>query len=69
MSFCAIFQKGYLQARVDGELIDIEPDLKLDRYKTHDIEIVVQCLIIGEAASEARIQKSLFTALHLGEGL
>ncbi|QCX54223.1 excinuclease ABC subunit UvrA [Elizabethkingia sp. JS20170427COW] len=62
-------KKGYLQARVDGEIIDIEPDLKLDRYKTHDIEIVVDRLIIGEAASEARIEKSLNTALQLGDGV
>ncbi len=67
--FAQYSKKGYLQARVDGEIIDIEPDLKLDRYKTHDIEIVVDRLIIGEAASEARIQKSLSTALHLGEGI
>ncbi|WP_407509944.1 excinuclease ABC subunit UvrA [Elizabethkingia anophelis] len=67
--FAQYSKKGYLQARVDGEIIDIEPDLKLDRYKTHDIEIVVDRLIIGESASEARIQKSLSTALHLGEGI
>lgn len=67
--FTQFSRKGYLQARVDGELIDIEPDLKLDRYKTHDIEIVIDRLIIGEVASETRIEKSLNTALALGEGI
>ncbi len=66
--FVQLARKGYSQARVDGELIDIEPDLKLDRYKTHDIEVVVDRWIIGETASESRMEKSLRTALQLGEG-
>ncbi|RQP14079.1 MAG: excinuclease ABC subunit A, partial [Chryseobacterium sp.] len=66
--FVQLARKGYSQARVDGELIDIEPDLKLDRYKTHDIEVVVDRWIIGETASESRMEKSVRTALQLGEG-
>lgn len=62
-------KKGYGQARIDGDLIDIEPDLKLDRYKTHDIDIVIDRWIIGEAASESRMEKSLRIAMDMGEGL
>jgi len=62
-------KKGFLQARVDGKIIDIEPELKLDRYKTHDIEIVVDRLIIGDVVSDARIKKSITSAFNLGKGL
>ncbi len=66
--FVQMAKKGYSQARVDGELQDIEYDLKLDRYKTHDIDIIIDRWIIGESASESRMEKSLRTALEMGEG-
>ncbi len=66
--FVQMSKKGYAQARIDGELIDIENDLKLDRYKNHDIDIVVDRWIIGENASENRMEKSLRTAMQMGEG-
>lgn len=67
--FVQMAKKGYGQARIDGDLTDIEYDLKLDRYKTHDIDIVIDRWIIGENASENRMEKSLKTALQLGEGV
>ncbi|PVV58579.1 excinuclease ABC subunit UvrA [Chryseobacterium sp. HMWF035] len=67
--FVQMAKKGYGQARIDGELQDIEYDLKLDRYKTHDIDIVIDRWIIGESASEARMEKSLRTTMEMGEGL
>ncbi|MGA9212866.1 excinuclease ABC subunit UvrA [Kaistella sp.] len=67
--FVQMAKKGYGQARVDGEILDIEYDLKLDRYKTHDIDIVIDRWIIGENASETRMEQSLKTALHMGEGV
>lgn len=67
--FIHLSKKGYSQARIDGVLQDIEYDLKLDRYKTHDIEVVIDRWIIGENASEARMPKSLKTALEMGEGI
>ncbi|WKS94368.1 excinuclease ABC subunit UvrA [Riemerella columbina] len=67
--FVQLAKKGYSQARIDGELQDIEYDLKLDRYKTHDIEVVVDRWIIGENATEQRMEKSLATALQMGEGV
>lgn len=66
--FVQMAKKGYGQARIDGQLQDIEYDLKLDRYKTHDIDIVIDRWIIGESATENRMEKSLRTALHMGEG-
>ena len=66
--FVQLAKKGYGQARIDGELQDIEYDLKLDRYKTHDIDVVVDRWIIGESASETRMPKSLKTALNMGDG-
>ncbi len=67
--FVQLAKKGYSQARIDGELQDIEYDLKLDRYKTHDIEVVVDRWIIGENATESRMPKSLKTAMQMGEGV
>ena len=67
--FVQMAKKGYGQARIDGELQDIEYDLKLDRYKTHDIDIVIDRWIIGENASELRMDKSLRTAMEMGEGI
>ena len=66
--FVQLSKKGYSQARIDGNLQDIEYDLKLDRYKTHDIEVVIDRWIIGENASELRMPKSLKTAMEMGEG-
>ncbi|SFI56875.1 excinuclease ABC subunit A [Kaistella treverensis] len=67
--FVQMAKKGYGQARIDGEIQDIEYDLKLDRYKTHDIDIVIDRWIIGESASENRMEKSLKTALQMGDGI
>lgn len=67
--FVQLAKKGYSQARIDGQLQDIEYDLKLDRYKTHDIEVVIDRWIIGENATESRMAKSLKTALQMGEGV
>jgi excinuclease ABC subunit A len=60
------FQKqGYTMVRVDGELKDIEKGMKLDRYKIHDIEVVVDRILVGEEVI-GRIQKSAEMALRLG---
>jgi excinuclease ABC subunit A len=57
-------QKGYIQIRVDGEIID----MKLDRYKNHFIEVVVDKLNINEKSLN-RLKKSLDLSLDLGEGV
>ncbi len=66
--FRSILKQGFLKARVDGEIIDIDRNTKLDRYKTHDIEIVVDRLNVHSEDS-ARIREALSTAMKHGKGI
>jgi len=59
-------KKGYLYVRIDGEITELVYRLKVDRYKTHHIEVVVDKMIIGE--DQKRFGESLKTALDLGKG-
>ena len=60
--------KRILRVRVDGIILEIEPGMKLDRFKTHDIEIVVNRLLVKDA-NESRIKQSIETTLKHGKGL
>ena len=60
-------KQGYIKARVDGELIDLEGEIKLDRYKTHNIEVVVDRFVISQK-SEKRISESVHLALEMADG-
>lgn len=60
-------KQGFVKARVDGELIDLEGEIKLDRYKTHNIEVVVDRFVISEK-SEKRISESVHLALEMADG-
>ncbi len=64
--FVSIRKKGYLQAVVNGKITEITPGLQLDRYKTHDIEIVIDKLKINEKNGE-RLKKSIQTGLKEGK--
>ena len=66
--FVQMAKKGYGQARIDGKIVDIEYDLKLDRYKSHDIDIVVDRWIVGEEGMDSRMEKSLKIAMEMGAG-
>ncbi len=66
--FEQIRKQGYTKVRVDGEVRDIEPKMQLDRYKVHDIEVVVDRLKISDERNE-RLSNSLGTALKMGNGL
>lgn len=66
--FEQIRQNGFLKVRIDGALTDITSGLQLDRYKTHDIEIVVDRIEVNEE-SRLRIARSIATALKHGKGL
>ena len=66
--FQKLLSRGYLKARIDGEIIDITPGLKLDRYKNHDIEVVVDRLKVGEK-NQKRILESTKIAMKDGDGL
>jgi len=65
--FEQILKQGFVQVRVDGELMDVEEDMKVDRYKTHNIEVVVDRFVINEK-SEKRIAESVRLALEMAEG-
>ena len=66
--FHQLAKKGFLKVRVDGEIIDIRPSLKLDRYKTHDIEVVIDRLVVSDK-NESRLLSSLQLAMNDGEGV
>lgn len=61
-------KKGYLYVRIDGEIREILPGMKLDRYKNHNIELVVDKLRVSDN-DERRLKESLRTAMQRGEGL
>jgi excinuclease ABC subunit A len=67
-TFEKLRKKGYLNVRIDGELKELTPGLKLDRYKNHSIEVVIDKLSIVESA-EKQMQRSLTLALREGNGL
>lgn len=62
-----IRKKGYLYARVDGEIVDVTEGMKVDRYKNHDIEVVIDKMAIN-SKDEERLKKSLEVAMKMGEG-
>lgn len=66
--FEQIRKQGYTRVRVDGEMLEITPGMQLDRYKIHDVEIVVDRLTIGDDRGE-RLSESIKTAMRLGDGL
>lgn len=66
--FEQIRKQGYVKVRVDGDIQDITPKMQVDRYKIHDIEIVVDRLII-DRKDVKRLQDSLQTAMRLGKGI
>lgn len=71
--FVQIAKLGYTKVRVDNEVQDITPKMQLDRYKIHDIEIVVDRLIpkadAGDSQSRFRLSQSVGTTLKQGKGV
>lgn len=65
--FTRIVKAGYLRARVDGQIIDASDPPELDPAKSHDIEIVVDRLVMKQGI-ETRLEESIDLALQLGEG-
>jgi excinuclease ABC subunit A len=66
--FDQIRKRGYSKARVDGEILDLKAGFKVDRYQTHDIEIVIDRIKV-EAEKRDRISSSILLAMKLGENL
>lgn len=61
-------KKGYLNVRVDGEIREIIPGMKVDRYKNHNIEVLIDKLIVSEKFEE-QLKKSIRTGMKQGSGL
>lgn len=66
--FEQIARQGFVKVRADGEIKDLTKGMKLDRYKTHDIEIVIDRLVIDDTAdNDKRLTESINTAMYHGE--
>lgn len=63
-----IQKKGFVRVRVDGNAYEIEEDIKIDRYKNHNIEVVVDRLIV-KPEIKTRLASSIETALSISEGI
>ena len=66
--FEQVRKKGYLYVRVDGEVREALPGMKLDRYKNHDIEVVIDKLVVADK-DDTRLKNSVATAMRQGDGL
>lgn len=60
-------KQGFVQVRVDGQFMDLKEGMKVDRYKTHNIEVVVDRFVINDK-SEKRIAESVRMALEMADG-
>jgi excinuclease ABC subunit A len=66
--FVQIRKSGYSKVRIDGEIFDLVPKMQVDRYKVHDIEIVIDRAVISED-DRYRISESIKTSLKEGKGV
>lgn len=66
--FEEVRKKGFVKVRVDGDLKDLVPKMQVDRYKVHDIEVVIDRLALTEDM-KVRIAQSVQQALQIGKGL
>ena len=66
--FEQISKQGFVRVRVDGEIKELERGMRLDRYKTHDIEIVIDRLLVNKS-SEKRLEETIITALYSGDNV
>jgi len=66
--FVQIRKMGYAKVRVDGEIQDLVPKMQVDRYKIHDIEVVVDRLVLDKNDLQ-RLRQSVKTAMNLGKGI
>ena len=67
--FEQVRKKGYLYVRVDGEVREITHGMKVDRYKNHDIEVVVDKMVVAPEKDDKRLKQSVSTAMQQGDGL
>ena len=62
-------KKGYMEVRVDGEIREIQRGMKLDRYKIHDIELVIDKLILNESVTDERLMSSIDLTMQQGNNI
>ncbi|HHT9130056.1 MAG TPA: excinuclease ABC subunit UvrA, partial [Candidatus Brocadiaceae bacterium] len=67
--FQSILQKGFVRVRVDNTIIDLKSIPKLARYKTHEIDVIVDRLVIKKDITQTRLYDSIETCLKLGDGV
>ena len=68
--FQQIAKQGFLRVRVNGDIKEITPGMKLDRYKTHDIEIVIDRMVVTASEdNDKRLSESINTAMNQGENV
>lgn len=68
--FQQIAKQGFLRVRVNGDIKEITPGMKLDRYKTHDIEIVIDRMVVTSSEdNDKRLSESINTAMNQGENV
>ncbi|MBO4826785.1 MAG: excinuclease ABC subunit UvrA [Prevotella sp.] len=67
--FESMRRKGFLYARVDGEIQEITRGMKVDRFRNHNIEVVIDKLVVRDEQSEERLRKSVETAMRQGDGV
>ena len=68
--FEQIGKQGFVKVRVDGQIVDITKGMKVDRYKLHDIEIVIDRLKVGETEDmDKRLSESINTAMYSGDNV
>lgn len=70
--FESMRRKGYLYVRVDGEVLDMKAGMRVDRYKNHNIEVVIDRLKVPSVSDEndlQRLSKSVATAMKQGDGM
>ena len=66
--FEQVRRKGFLYVRVDGEVMEVTHGMRLDRYKNHDIEVVIDKMVVSDK-DENRLKQSVATAMQQGDGL
>lgn len=66
--FEQVSKQGFVKVRVDGEIIEITKGMRLDRYKTHDIEVVIDRIAVNNSV-EKRLEETIKTALYTGNNI
>ena len=68
--FDSLSRQGFSKVRIDGQVFDLTPGMKIDRYKTHDIELVIDRFTVKKDEEFLkRLNDSLITSLHYGQGI